>query len=189
VDLHRLGGHGVFRQVNDNVTLKSDEDILAREPQPTGVSRLILLARDLDGSPWVLNEAPLDPAHEVRCVRQEAFQAPDGTVSWRAVEEPCPTPQGKFLCGPTTDTPQGLLALGLRRTSVWRSLKRGWYTLGYHEGGGERIAVGDADATYLQEIEGLSPRAAARAMRVGHFTHRQPPCARLDARLLGSLAR
>lgn len=30
------------------------------------------------------------------------------------------------------DSPVRLIAMGLSRTTVWRSLKRGWYTLDYH---------------------------------------------------------
>jgi hypothetical protein len=32
-----------------------------------------------------------------------------------------------------TDTPQSLAAQGLSRTSIWRALRRGWYTVEYHE--------------------------------------------------------
>jgi hypothetical protein len=32
-----------------------------------------------------------------------------------------------------TDTPTSLAAQGLSRTSIWRALRRGWYTVNYHD--------------------------------------------------------
>ena len=35
---------------------------------------------------------------------------------------------------PPGSTPESLKALGLSRTSIWRALRRGWYTVEYHNG-------------------------------------------------------
>lgn len=68
---------------------------------------------------------------------------------------------GRFLIS-HTDTPKVLAERGLKRTSIWRSLKRGWYTIGYH-----KDIEFPADSADDMEASGFSRSAIIKAQETG----------------------
>lgn len=105
-------------------------------PEPVPVYRLRLQYRTLQGE-WVDDLDPLNhwDGKQCRVIKERAYRFPDKSIQWAPIQEEADSRgwHGKFLTGPTTDTPAALEAMGLSRSTIWRSLARKWYTLGYHE--------------------------------------------------------